>query len=374
MQRLLACGLLIAAASLCANALAQTAAPTYIVHDTFANGDGGWTSIGGSGTITVVHDTDHVKDNKGALQFDYPVEKGKLGFLFRPVEVGSLAKAKALRLWVRDTATAPVGVVLQEKDGGRYVSMVTVPKDKWQLIELAPSDFVLSEDANDPKDPDNKLDLDQVENVGIADIAQLVVQTDNADLATLFGVHSGPRTLLLGDFSVSDQPLPAATAPADGTVVLESFAHPQLNWITAGEVTIARSTGKPLDGPGLQADYHIAPGKVIGLIRKVRTGSLAGATGLKLTVAAAKEMKLLVQVEEKDGGKYNKVVTVAGDKGIQYLNVAFSELTAAQDSHDANDKLDTELINQVVLLDASGLLDMTEGDNTLWVGTITARK
>jgi len=48
------------------------------------------------------------------------------------------------------------------------------------------------------------------------------------------------------------------------------------------------------------------------------------------------------------------------------------DFKAADDSHDNNDKLDLDQVNQVLILDVNGLLGMTEGDNTLWIGNLKA--
>ena len=79
----------------------------------------------------------------------------------------------------------------------------------------------------------------------------------------------------------------------------------------------------PLGGQALRVGYHQAPMKIAGLMRKVPVGALASASGLRFSVASAKPMKLLVQVEEKDGGKYNTIVDVPGDKAVQKVSVVF---------------------------------------------------
>ncbi|WP_410969811.1 hypothetical protein, partial [Salmonella sp. SAL4450] len=75
----------------------------------------------------------------------------------------------------------------------RYVAMFTLPAGKWQQVELAPADFVLSEDGNDPPDPDNKLDLERVEAFGIVDVGQMLAQADNPEIEKLLNIKRGPH-------------------------------------------------------------------------------------------------------------------------------------------------------------------------------------
>ena len=58
-----------------------------------------------------------------------------------------------------------LGVVLSEKKpgGGDYATMFWAPKNVWQRVDLALSDFVTNDGPTDPVDSDGKLDPDQVE-------------------------------------------------------------------------------------------------------------------------------------------------------------------------------------------------------------------
>jgi hypothetical protein len=44
----------------------------------------------------------------------------------------------------------------------------------WQQVELTPADFALGDGPNDPADPDDKLELDQVEGIAIFDFAHFL--------------------------------------------------------------------------------------------------------------------------------------------------------------------------------------------------------
>ncbi len=142
------------------------------------------------------------KAGKGALQFAYGVRKGELNILSLPTPDGVLAKAKAIRFWIKTDQATPITIFLNEKDGGHYHSTFTTPKDRWQVVELAPADFVLGEGPNDPKDPDNQLDMDQVESVGLIDVAQFFASAEG-DFAKLLNVSEGARNLFLAEFTAA---------------------------------------------------------------------------------------------------------------------------------------------------------------------------
>ena len=229
----------------------------------------------------------------------------------------------------------------------------------------------MSKDA--PKDADGKLDLDQVEALGVADMAQIFVQGD-ATLAGALGISEGPRKLYLDDFLVNTTVIPPATTLKSGEGSFDTFARPQIGWIPVGEVVVTRVTGKPLGGAGLQAKYHQAPSKIAGISRYVPVDGLTGATKLTLSAASLKPAKIIVQVEERSGGKYNTIIELPGNSGRADLTINFSDLKAAQDSHDDNNKLDMDKVTQIIFLDATGLMDNTDGDNTFWINNIKAVK
>ncbi len=353
-------------------AMAQDASAPILSHS-FEENDGGWQALGGSAMVSLTHDEAAVKSGKGALQYNYAIKKGEFTLLLLPTPDRVLSKAKSLRFWVKSDHAGPLGVVMQEKDGGHYNAVFSTPKNMWQQVELSTADFVLDTSKDAPKDPDGKLDLDAVEGVGIADMAQIFVQSDPA-LASALGISEGPRKLYLDDFSVTATAIPPGATLKNGEGSFDTFARPQIGWISVGELALSRVTGKPLEGAGLQAKYHQAPSKIAGISRSVPAEALTGATKLTLSAASLKPAKIIVQVEEKSGGKYNTMVELPGNSGRADLSINFSEFKAAQDSHDDNNKLDMDKISQIIFIDATGLLDNTDGDNILWLNNLKAVK
>lgn len=351
----------------------QAPAPP-LIQATFEDGVGGWAGLGTTAKVAPTNEAASVHGGKGALRFDYAVAKGQLNALLLPTPGGKLAGAKSFDFWVKADHAAPLILMLSEKGGGHYTALFTAPAGQWQQVTLAPADFTLGESKDDPKDPDGRLDLEQVEAVGVFDFSQLFAQADAA-LATALGIQTGPRSLLLDDFSVSAAPAAPADPKADASVI-ESFAHPQLAWAGLGGVTLSRDT-KTLGGPALQAAYRPEAGRIIGILRPLAPGALARRTRLTFSLASAKPTTLLVHLEERGGGKYNSLLEAKGGSTAQTVGVAVADFRAGDDSQDVNGKLDMDQVNQFAVLDLSGLLgDPGAGggaDNTVWIGAITAK-
>jgi hypothetical protein len=354
-----------------AQATPVQAVPAPFIHHTFEADDSGWQAQGTSGKVSITHDAAHVKENKAALQFDYTIAKNELSLLMLPTPVGSLAKAKSIRFWVLSDHPSPLFVSLPEHEGGRYVALVAVPQFKWQQVELSPSDFVLSDDNNDPPDPNNHLDMDKVEGVAILDVGQMIAQADSP-FAKLFDIKQGPHSLYVDDFSIGEQTLPNASSAVNHDVRLDTFIRPQVGWFGVGGYKFSINIGKPLEGRSLQLDYHQTPQQFSAFMRRIPRGQLAGTDKLTFSAAALHATKLLIQIENKDGLKYNTMVEVPGEKAAHDYSVNFSEFKPGDDSKDKNAPLDLTKIHQVLFIDVSGFVDSADTDNTLWINNLRA--
>jgi len=349
-------------------AFAQNQAP--VLRQTFDADTEGWQAF--SGRLSVTTDPALVKEGKGALKWEYNLAKGEFAFALLPTPNGALAKMKSLRFAVRTDHTTPVVAVLQEAAGGRYIALFTAPKDQWQEVALAPEDFALSDGNDDPKDPNGQLDLERVEGLGIADLGTLFAQSDDPNVQNLLKIQMGPHVLCLDSLRVTEEPLPKGDAAAGNPI--DTFTRPQLSWLGFGSTRVTAASGAPLEGRGVRADYRQAPGAFVGLARPVGRGLLAGTERLTLALASLKPAKILIQLEETGGGKYNRVVDAEGASKLQKLDLAYTEFTPADDSKDANNRLDPEAVKTVLIIDLTGVFGMGEGENALWIGSIRGAK
>ncbi|HLK61347.1 MAG TPA: hypothetical protein VKU00_32655 [Chthonomonadaceae bacterium] len=354
-------------------AQAQDTAKPLLQH-TFEENAGDWqvidilNSMSGSGKLSVTHEAANVKSGKGALQWDYAVEKGQMWGLMLPTPDGALTKMKSLKFWVKSDHAASLVLALSEKEGGRYNAIFAVPADKWQEVQLAPSDFYLSDDPNDPKDPDGKLDLDKVENVSLLDLSGFLAQGDNAQIDQIFNIQRGAHKTYLDDFTVTTEPL-TGVAPMGKDVALDELSRPQVGWMIMGDMRASTTTGKPLSGASLKLEMHQGPMKIHGAIRRFASGKLEGKGQVAFTIAALKPTKLIVQLEQPNG-KFNTTIDVPGGSELKEFWLPFSDFTVADDSPDKSAKLDPAKIHQILFLDINGFTDMTDQDNTLWINKL----
>ncbi|HZO91009.1 MAG TPA: hypothetical protein VFB38_21975 [Chthonomonadaceae bacterium] len=358
-----------------------------LFRDTFDSETGGWMALGPSGKASVTTDAAHVKEGKGALEFTYTVGKAgeanaggpPVDILLRPTPDGALAKMRSLRFWARADADTPLVVTLSEKEGGHYNTIVWLPKDTWQQVLLSPEDFWLGDGKDDPKDPDGKLDLDKVENVGLVNVWAFLAlgASDNPQIAPIFAPHLGAHSLWLDDFTASPTPRPEEAAPAgdkEGVRIDDLGRTPLLGWLPIGEIQMKLDkSDTPIKGTALRLEYPQEPGKFAALMHDLHRYNLSKASTLTLEVASQQQAKLIVQLEEKGGAKYNAQVDVPAGAAPTRKSVAFTDFTLADDSpKDSNDHLDLDQIKSLVIVDITSLLGGASQQNTLWIGPVHA--
>lgn len=342
-----------------------------LFRQTFENGDtGGWMVFGGDkGKLSFATEPADVKEGKSALRFEYNIAKGAMTALLLAPPTAPNAETlniKSVSCWVKADYNAPLAFILQEMDGGRYIYLCTAPKDKWQHIEVAPSEFVLSEDKDSPDDPNKKLDLDKVMALAIGDMGQFFAQDEK--MAAMLNIRMGAHTLLLDDMvagreeppRTKREPLPRGVTEIDG------FLHPQVGWIGLGDMGLSIARDEAGE-PTLQATYRQEINKVAGLARRVPRGTLKGMERITFRVASNNPAALFVQLEEPGGGKYQAPLLLHGDEKVVDASLPLAGFKAAQDSKDENNKLDLEQVNQLMIMDITGMINFGEGENSLWL-------
>lgn len=341
-----------------------------LIRSAFVGSEEGWNTtriLGTGGKLAVVHDAEHLKVGIGSLKFEYAVKPGEMTGATLPVASGVVAKMGSIHFWVRPDQNTPLVVSLVEGGGAQYTCMVSAAKGKWQEVELGVEDFVQSQDAGALADVNDRLDLDGIAAITVVDLDQFLGQ--NQPIAELLGVQQGTRTLYLSDFKVTTKPLPSTVT--GGEYVIDAFARPQPTWAVLNAASSIVNEA-PLSTRALRMDYNLPSGKATGAIKSLRLGSLVGKKSLAFRLATANAAQLVVQVEEKGGGKYNFAQKMPGGSAVVDRSVEFSDFTPAEDSKDDNNKLDLDQVKQITIIDLTALLD-APGRNTLWVGRIAAR-
>ena len=348
--------------------------PEPLYTQNFDEGDGGWIGIGKDAKVK--QSREDAKQGAGALRFDYEVAQGSLNALAAPLAQGTLNTLQALTFDIKSDHDTSLILTLREQGGGQFASPLSLIAGQWQRVELTPSDFILQHNPNDPKDANGKLDVEKIESFSLLDFSQIFVQGDvNDPISQMLGVAQGPRTLWLDDVTFSSKPLPdlPKVEMPKGAISIDPFLRPQVSWLAAGNVTLQRAPAEQPADNALQVHYEQAPGRINAMVKMLAPGILAGKEQLSFQIASEKPAVLMVQLEEIGGGKYNFTTQVPGEVKPKMVEADFAEFKPADDSKDDNDQLDLDQVKQIFIMDVAGMAGIGKGDNTLWLGRISAK-
>ena len=358
-----------------------------IFQDTFETDTNGWMSLGPHAHVGITNENGKVKNGKSALAFNYRFDlvatnpgEIPIDILLRPVTGGQLTKARSINFWARSDTNAPLGVSLAEKDGGRYLAVVWLPKNQWQHVVLTVADFALTDGKDDPKDPDGKLDLDQVDSISVLNIWEFlaIAAKEAPATAALFPPQNGEHTLWLDDFTVSnDAPVYETPEPMPPTekrgLWIDSLRRDTLNWLPIGGVEMQLDKNAPTKSRALRLDYTQENGKLTAAVHDLKNVDLTRYDHLEFDVAASKASKLLLTLEEKNGARYIATLDVAGASIPSRKALYFANFKLADDSpKDPDDKLDLDQLKNLSVVDLTAYFNPQTQPNTLWIGPIRA--
>jgi len=343
-------------------------------HMSFENDEGGWAvyqPLGTGASLAVTHDAKFVRTGKGSLAFSYKVEKGQLGIVAHHIEPGTLAPMNSIHFWMQSDHDTTMIVSAQEHNGGRYSANIHATKGKWQEVQLGVSDFLPATEADAPKDPDGKLDTDQIETIIVGDVAELMFQ--NPTFAAALKIAAGDHKWYMSDFSFSDAKLPDTSPNGPSGFRFDTFTRPQVAWAGFGKVEFAIAKDSPFPGNWLKMNYKVDANAFYGALRAIKVGSLAGAKMLSIELGAVRPAQLLVQLEAVNGSKFFAFVEVPGLAKSKTFDISLTNMQLTEDSPDKSAKLDLSTIKQLILVDVSAqALGSSGEDNTLYIGSIVA--
>src|SRR5262245_45897107 len=339
-------------------------------------GEGGVNPDGDS-KIAITHEKASVKSGKGSLSYTYEITPKIIRVLAlqRPMDLTGM---KSLHLWVKCSQATSIIVGLAEASGASYQANAHCPAGAWQEVAVNLDELTVDEPA---KDPNGKLDLDQIASITILDIAGFV--------AMFLPDVKGSRTMMLDDIGFSSKPVAATTGPAQVTRVVpihlvDNFETSVIRWIPLSLEFADAPKFALFDAP-VAVDKDVPPGggkqslkfsyprkgkKAHGIMRNLEKVDLSKATTLDLALKASHDGTFYVSIEEKDGSRYNmKVDLLLGD--WKSFSCKLSDFTLAEDTQDENGKLDPDQIKQITIADATQLLGSNEADQVhLWVDQV----
>ena len=309
------------------------------------------------------------------VSLQYKVSPGQPSMAVLPTPAAKLAGMTHLQFRVRTDVSTGVAVLLAEKKpGGDYSTVFWSPKGEWQQIDLTPADFVLNDGPKDPKDPDGRLDLDQVEHIAVLDLGSMFAQA-GANPMMAFTKIAGEHKLDLEAMRVVTG---RGKTEAHG-VVIDDFQRGFLGWFTpgGGELVLSKS-GNLLGKPAMEFRYLQDPGKVAVAMHGLGQTDLRQTKELVFEVASKLDAHMVVmlemqKVDGKPGPRYNLDFEISGGQ-TGHMRMPFEEFTLAEDSPpDPAGHLDLGKVRSIGLADVRGLLTGAMEENTVWVADMRAQ-
>jgi hypothetical protein len=338
----------------------------------------GWMVLGGDGKIQVTHDPALVKNGKGAMEFRYEASGTKPAIAVLPV-TQALTGMKSLNAWMMSDAETVVALALIEKNGGRYAAALWLEANTWQRVELTPEDFQLSTNPTDPKDPDGKLDLDQIEGIAMIDVSQIFGAVGFAsDAPIAVQDYSGPHKLWLDDLEIGSS-APGWAAPK-AALLIEDFRAPQVNWFSMGGANFKLDpSGSVIKGRAMRIDCNQMADRFVILMHPLPAVDLTGATRIEFDIAADKFAHLVLSLQEKaDQGevpRYNIELEVPGGNKVSHQELALAAFDLDDNGpKDPDHKLDLDKLKIMSLVNVTGAYTGEDNVNTIRIGKIEAFK
>ncbi|MDP8981183.1 MAG: hypothetical protein M3O35_11390 [Acidobacteriota bacterium] len=327
-----------------------------------------WTAIGEGGAVAA--------EGKSGLAFKYVLGAKKFSAAVLPAS-GALDHMQRIRFRVKADHDTAVAVLLSEHKpgGGDYSAWFWASANQWQQIELSPGDFAVNDGPNDPVDPDGKLDLDQVEGVGILDLAHFFNELPVSSAFPVVVARSeGMHTLWLEDFQILSS-APVRRKASVKTISIDAFDRGFLQWITLGGMNLKLvSADNPVGGPALQASYEQVDGRFAVLVGRLSTLDLSKAKRIAFDIASDHEAMLVVSLEMKkpgsdQGPRFN--VTIYPPAGRKMFHVSLS-LEDFEQNPAGTLKLDPSRLKSITITDVTAVSGGEAGANTIWIGNVEA--
>jgi hypothetical protein len=334
-----------------------------VFHQDFQGDTGGWTATGDTAKVAPASGT-------GGLVFTYELAP-KIYSGVVSTAPPDLEKMRRIRFRVKTDHATAMGLVFSEKKpGGNYSAWFWSPANTWQWIELTPADFTVNDGPNDPKDSDGKLDLAEVEGIGLFDIGQFFAQLPGkSEFPLAVQVAQGQHTATIESLEVLSTP-GAAPRIGENGLRIGTLDRDFLDWATPGGMELKLSQSQnPLKAPALQASYQQVEGQFQLLVRRMSGEDLANAKRLVFDIASDNEVTLMLSLEmsKPEGGqgpRFTMPLFPPGGKEVFHVNVDLADFHG-------DGKFDPSKWRTMAIVDISTASGGTPVANTIWIGNVT---
>jgi hypothetical protein len=318
----------------------------------------GWLVLpGAGGKLELTENPNDVKAGKRALRYTYTAAAGKLNAI---IYLEPELWAQGFRFWIKADRPALFALSMQEQSGERWHAPFWVSGNEWQQVSIALADFTLAEDT---KPVNNKIDMDEVEGLGLIDVSALFLATPEA--AILFGDQTGTRVMWLDEFEfLSKAPARRATPNA-----IDDFQRDYLVWMATAYTTIRREAG------GMRVEYDLPFPYIFGALRMVEPNALRDTKGIEVVIQVKTPTTLAAFVEEQDGERWSATFEAGGESKPEPKRLLWNQFTITDDTKGKGDgKLDPAKIKMLSLADWGALTEGGPTSNRWLVQSVRAVK
>jgi hypothetical protein len=342
------------------------AASDVVFRQTFQGDTGTWRVMGEHASVSPA-------EGGNGLVFRYELGPKIFSGLVSPAPA-DFAKMQRIRLRVKTDHATAMGLVLSEKKpGGNYSVWFWSPANTWQWVEFTPADFNLNDGPNDAKDPDGKLDLADVEGIGLFALGQFFAQLPgNPDFPVSVHLEQGQHTATLESFEVLSSPAAESGLPANG-LRLGMLDRNFIDWVTLGGMDLKLNAGpNPLNAPALEASYQQTEGQFQLLVRRVTGAGMAQAKRLVFDIASEHDVTLMLSLEmTKPGGgqgpRFTLPIYPPGGKEVFHVNLGLADFQG-------DGKFDPARWRSMAIVDITVAGGGAPDANTIWIGNVAALK
>ena len=319
----------------------------------------GWSAMGTGASVAA---------EGQAVALHYEIGDGKNSGMAMAAPA-AMAHMQRLRFRVKPDHATALGVVLSEKKpgGGNYIAWLWARANEWQDVELTPADFTASDAPNDAVGADGRLDLDQVESIGLFDLTQFFATLRaRGGAAVVVDDAPGPHTLWVDGFAVSTEPPAGRPAQVGSRGVRE--------WVTPGGMDLKISDSEnPLGAPALVASYQRVEGAFVALVRREPARESAKATRIEFDIASEHEGTVIVALEERkpgggEGPRYTLPIFPPGGREPFHVELKLADFRGPEGAG----PFDPAKWRTTVLMDVTNADGGSPGNNTMWVGNVQA--
>jgi hypothetical protein len=332
----------------------------------FERGTDNWFAYGSNAKVAGISNSGDVRVGSGALVLEYKFVTNEYGSAVVAVPEKALEKMQSIRFWLKSDLSTAIGVVLSERapNGGVYSSSFWSRADTWQHIELVLGDFSLNEGPTDARDPNRRLDPDQIQGIGVIDLAQYFQTLIDPGLPIVIDRHEGSHRVLLDDVEFSEE------TPLSKRNVIGRLDRGFITWITLGGSTLSISKESPIGSAALQWAHEQVAGKYAVITHSFANIDMRTAGAIAFDAASQAASKLVIYIEERNPGRtqgprYKATVDLPGSNQKVHKVVRFADFEFDGTGPSGSAKSDPANLKSI------SLLDVTTGNrNTVWLSEI----